>query len=123
MAEQRGSTPSDVPRGPGGKWLPGTSPNPSGKPRKLRDIEAMLDAEHRTVENMRDVFQRLKELALGEVITVTDKDGKARGVELKADARFMQLYLERTLGPVKELKADLTEAPPEVVDWLAEHLS
>lgn len=104
-------------------WVKGgPSPNPGGKPRKLREIEAMLDAEHRTVANMRDVFARLKALALGEVAEVTDKDGNVVGVELKADARFMQLYLERTLGPVRELKVDLTDAPDEVVAYLAEKL-
>lgn len=122
MSNERGNTGPDVPRGAGGKWLPGTSPNPSGRPKKLRDIEAMLDTEHRTVENMRDVFARLKALALGEVITVITKEGSVK-VSLSADARFMQLYLERTLGPVKELKVDLTDAPDEVISWLAEHLN
>ena len=117
----RDNTPPDVPRGEAGKWLPGTSPNPGGKPKKLREIEAMLDAEHRTVANMREVFTRLKALALGEPVFITDKEGEVK-CELHADARFMDLYLNRVLGPVKELKIDLSDAPDEVVAYLAEKL-
>ena len=99
----------------------GPSPNPGGRPRKLRDIEAMLDAEHRTVENMREVFGRLKALALGEVVTVTGRDGEVK-LELQADGRFMALYLDRLLGPVKALEIDLTDAPPEALTYLRDKL-
>lgn len=103
-------------------WVEGgPSPNPGGKPRKLRDIEAMLDAEHRTVENMREVFGRLKALALGELIHVTDREGNV-DVELKADSRFMALYLDRILGPVKDVPIDLSDVPEEELRVLREKL-
>src|SRR5262245_8800497 len=101
----------------------GPSLNPSGRPRKLVEIEAMLDAEHRTVKNMRDVFARLKALALGEVIEVTDKEGNVVGVDLRADPRFMELYLNRILGPVKELKVDMSDWPDEMVRFFAERVT
>lgn len=105
QTDSRAITKSDaaaiVPRAPDGKWLPGTSPNPSGRSRKLREIEEMLDREHRSVEGMQEVFARLKALALGEVITVIDKDGEVE-ISLRAEPAFMKLYLERTLGPVAD---------------------
>jgi len=84
----------------------------------------MLDEEHRTIAGMRDVFARLKALALGEVVEVPDPrdDGKTK-VVLSADPAFMKLYLDRVLGPVRELAsseeiADLMkDAPPAVIDW------
>lgn len=90
-----------------------------GRPAKLREIEAMLDAEHRNVENMREVFARLKFLALGEPVLVMHRGHEVR-IELKAHPEFMRLYLERVLGPVKELIPDewLADAPDEVVEWL-----
>lgn len=121
MKSDRDTTYVDTPRGEAGKWLPGHSPNPGGKPRKLREIEAMLDEEHRTISNMREVFSRLKALALGEVITVKDKDGLT-DIELDADARFMALYLDRVLGPVKDLEIDLSDAPMEALSYLREKL-
>ncbi len=120
MQANRDSTYPDVPRGEAGKWLPGTSPNPGGKPKKLREIEAMLDAEHRTVENMRAVFAKLKAIALGEATceTVT-KDGDVIEFRPPADGAFAKLYLERVLGPVKEVEEiDLSDAPPEVLTYL-----
>lgn len=90
-----------VPRGEGGKWLPGTSPNPGGRSRRLREIEDMLDAEHRTVENMREAFGQLRAMALGEIVEVKYK-GKVVGIQLKCDPAFMKLYLERILGPVAD---------------------
>jgi hypothetical protein len=77
-----------------------------GRPKALRDIEAMLNAEHRTVESMREVFATVKALAL-------------RGE--KGDSGYLKLYLERVLGPVKDLD-DLDEllkdAPPEAIEFL-----
>jgi len=121
VSNQRDSTGPDVPRGEAGKWLPGHSANPGGKPKKLREIEAMLDAEHRTVANMREVFLRLKALALGEIVHVVDREGNV-DVALKADARFMALYLDRVMGPVKDLEIDLSDAPTEALLYLRDKL-
>lgn len=96
----------------------GVSGNPGGRRRKLAEIEQMLDAEHRNVDSMREVFARLKALALGEVVTLTGKDGEVT-LTLKAAPEFMRLYLERVLGPVKDIDdIDLADAPPEVIEWL-----
>lgn len=100
----------------------GGSPNPGGRPKKLVEIERMLDDDHRTVDNMREVFARLKALALGEVVEVPIPGGEGETrIELRAEPAFMKLYLERTLGPLKDLEPDLGDAPQEVLRWLAEH--
>lgn len=101
------------------QFKPGVSPNPGGRPRTLVEIERMLNAEHRNVENMREVFARLRALAMGDVVEVTaPKTGKVIRVELRAAPEFMKLYLDRVLGPVREVDVDLESAPPEVIDWL-----
>lgn len=102
----------------------GPSLNPSGRPKKLVEIERMLDAEHRTPDNMREVFTRLKELAMEDMITAhTDEKGVEHITRRPPNPAFMALYLDRILGPVKELKIDLTDAPDEVVAYLAEKLN
>ena len=90
-----------VPRAEDGKWLPGVSPNPGGKSRRLREIEDMIEQEHANAENLRLVFMRLRALALGEVVEVWH-NGKLVGLQLRAEPGFMKLYLERTLGPVAD---------------------
>lgn len=41
---------SEVKRGPGGKWLPGSSPNPSGRPKRVREVfEIAADASPRMI--------------------------------------------------------------------------
>ena len=118
MADAQSSTPER--KVVGRPFPPGTSGNPGGRPKALRDIEKMLDAEHRNPENMRAVFDRLRALALGEVVTVATPDGSA-DVELHAEPAFMKLYLERVMGPVKELEPDLADAPDEVLRWFVDH--
>lgn len=84
----------------------------------------MLDAEFRTVEDMRRAFTRLRALAMGELVEILDKKtGEVIRVELKAAPEFMKMYLERLMGPVRELQVELTDAPKEVVNWIAENLS
>lgn len=90
-----------------GRLVKGTpNPNPGGRPKALKDIEAMLTREHRDPKKLSVVFAQLLALAL-------------RGE--KGDAAYMKLYLERVLGPVKDLD-DLDElmrdAPPEVIEFL-----
>ena len=101
MKEQQ-SKPA-VERLPNGRIAKGSTANPGGRPKALREIEAMLNAEHRTVANMREVFATVKMLAL-------------RGE--KGDSGYLKLYLERVLGPVKDIEIDLTDAPPEVLAYL-----
>lgn len=86
-----------------GKFAPGNRANPGGKPKALREIEAMLDREHRNVTNMKAVFDTIRMLAL-------------RGD--KGDSGYAKLYLERILGPAKDIEIDLSDAPPEVVAFL-----
>jgi len=84
----------------------------------------MLDAEHRNPENMRAVFTRLKELATEDMVsTWTDKDGNDHESRRPPDPAFMKLYLERVMGPVKDLEADLGDAPEEVLRWLTDHVN
>lgn len=79
----------------------------------------MLDAEHRTVDNMREVFARLKALACGETVLVRDDEGNVLGARIEAHPGFMKLYLERVIGPVREVEElDLTNAPPEAIEFL-----
>src|SRR6185503_15951978 len=98
----------------------GYTGNPGGRPKALKEIERMLNEEHRTVDNMRAVYARLKFLALGEPVEVTFRGAVVR-IDLKADPAFMKLYLERVVGPVKDLD-DLDEllkdAPPEAIEFL-----
>ncbi len=102
----------------------GPSLNPGGRPKKLVEIEKMLDAEHRTLENMREVFAQLRVLATENVISRwTDKDGNEHESNEQPNPAFMKMYLERTLGPVKDLAIDLADAPDEVLRWAAEHLA
>ena len=87
-------------------WVKGgLSPNPGGKPKKLVEIERMLDEEHRSVENMREVFARLKALSMGEKVFIKDDEGEIQ-ISLKADAHFMKLYLERIMGAVPKPPED-----------------
>jgi hypothetical protein len=107
------STPDDKPtvaRDERGHWLPGRSGNPGGKPKKLREIEEMLDAEHRTVDNMREVYRRLKELAIDDVVRVfMDRTGNVHESHEPPDPAFMKIYLERIMGPVKDVSDERLE--------------
>ncbi len=90
----RESTPSDVPRGEAGKWLPGHSANPGGIRKRTAEIERMLDEDFRSVAKMRFVYRKLRRAALREL-----EDGKNEG--------FTKLLLERLQGPVKEAAVNL----------------
>ena len=102
----------------------GPSLNPGGRPKKLVEIEKMLDEEHRNVASVKEVFAQLKAMATENVISRwTDKDGGEHESIRQPNPAFMAMYLDRILGPVKELKIDLADAPEEVVTWLAENLN
>ena len=104
MSQPQNGQPAKRERGRFVKGQP--TANPGGRPKALREIEQMLTREHRNVNNMKLVFETLRMFAL-------------RGD--KGDAAYAKLYLERVLGPVKDLD-DLDElmrdAPPEVIEFL-----
>lgn len=82
----------------------------------------MLDAEHRTVEKMRETFKLIRRIAHG-VDEPVFYQGVACGYKRVYDGGWMELYLNRVLGPIKELKVDLSDAPPDVLEWIAENLN
>lgn len=99
---------SEAEREPDGRFPKGQSGNPGGRPRKLVALEQAID-EHRTPENLREVLSLLRKSALS------------------GEAGAMKHYLDRILGPAKEVGYlitvdDVREAPAEVLDWLGHHL-
>lgn len=105
-----------------GTFSPGTSGNPGGVPKWRRDIERMLDDEHRTVDQMRETFALIRKVAHGVLKPVFFK-GQECGYVMVYDGAWMELYLNRVIGPVKDIKVDLTDAPADVVEWIAENLN
>lgn len=109
---------------PGGPFKPGPDPRRGrngGRTARLAEIQRMLDEDHRTVENLRDVFGRLKELAMEDMITAhTDDKGVEHVTRRPPSPEFMKLYLDRIIGPVKQLLSDddLADAPDAVIEWL-----
>jgi hypothetical protein len=120
MADE--ATPERRKRGPGRPFLPGQTGNAGGVPKWRRELEAMLDAEHRTPAQLRETFALIRRVAHGVEEPVYYK-GEIVGHVVKYDGAWMELYLNRVLGPVKDIKIDLTEAPEEVVQWIAENLN
>ena len=86
-----------------GRFPKGVSGNPGGRPRRAGEIEAVLD-EHRIPEKMREVLSKLRELALA------------------GEPGTMKLYLDRVMGPVRDLDIDLSDAPDEVLAWMRDNL-
>jgi transcriptional/translational regulatory protein YebC/TACO1 len=116
---ERDKTGPVVPRGDAGKWLPGASPNPGGRPRRLVEVEAMLDAEFRDVASIREAFTVLRKLALqGATNDVFDKEGNVCGEKTTYHPAYMQMLFDRLLGPVKDLDVDLTGVSPEALSEL-----
>lgn len=117
------NTGPDVPRGEAGKWLPGASPNPGGRPRKLVEIERMLDAEYRDVASMRENFQVLRKLALqGCTNEVFDKEGRVCGEKTTYHPAYMAMLLDRLIGPVTAPAIDLSDVPEDELKVLREKL-
>lgn len=82
----------------------------------MRAIEEMLDAEFRTPETIREALTACKKYAFTHE-TGTDVDGHE--VMLRGpDAGFAKIFFDRVLGPVKELEADLSDAPAEVLEYI-----
>jgi hypothetical protein len=104
-------------------WVKGgDSPNPGGRPKKLVAIERMLDEEHRTPENMRAVFQILRDLATnGVTVPVFDK-GMQCGEKTTFHPGYMELYLNRVMGPAREPDIDFSDADDETLAYLRDKL-
>lgn len=111
-----------------GRLLPGQTANKFGsRPRRIREFEVMLNKEHRNIPRMQELFNRLRSLAMGEPVVVPFVSAEGEVMlkcELHADARFMQLYLDRLLGPAKAFddSIDLSDAPDEVLQWLGRYI-
>ena len=91
-----------------------------GRPRKLAEIEAMLDSEHRTVENVKEVFAQLRVLATEAVISRwVDEKGNEHESIRQPNPAFMKLYLERLLGPVQDDTGDkIRRLASELIDGM-----
>lgn len=122
MADRRLQNKPPPARDAKGRLLPGGTANPGGRPKSIKEVEAMLDAEHRTVEKMRETFKLIRRIAHG-VDEPVFYQGVACGYKRVYDGGWMELYLNRVLGPIKELKVDLSDAPPDVLEWIAENLN
>ncbi|HEX5370008.1 MAG TPA: hypothetical protein VFY10_11385 [Dehalococcoidia bacterium] len=108
---------------PNGRFPPGVSGHPSGRPRRLIEIEAMLNAEFRDVATVREAFQVLKKLALqGVTNDVFDKNGDVCGQKTTYHPAYMQMLLDRLIGPVKESPIDLSDETDEALQKLREKL-
>ena len=100
-------------------WVKGgPSPNPGGKPRKLVEIERMLDEEFRTVEQTRENYQVLRRLALegaqSEMYTPT---GVAY-MKTTFHPAYMEQLFNRLYGPIREVPVDLKDATDEFLTEL-----
>lgn len=108
-----------TPRGPGGAWLPGTSPNPGGKPRKMREIESLIDAEFRTYEEVRQGYLVLRDLAfLGVKNPAFNSKGEIVGEKTTHHPAYLEMWFNRIVGPVKDLDLDFSDATPEELDYV-----
>lgn len=99
-------------------WVEGgPSPNPGGKPKKLVEIEKMLDAEFRDIASTRENYQVLRKLALqGFTNDVYDKEGAVCGEKTTYHPAYMEQLFNRLYGPVKELEQiDLSGVSPEAL--------
>ena len=112
-----------VPRTEQGRFVAGHSGHPGGRtPDRIRRFQEILD-EHGDEERTRALFERLRQLAMGE-LTVTRHAMTLSGpvpyeVTLPPDPAFAKLYMDRVYGPVKErgdgLDEVLAEMPDEVL--------
>lgn len=108
---------SDLDKNKGGNpnWVKGgPSPNPGGKPRKLVEIERMLDEEFRDIESTRENYQKLRELALkGVTNDVFDAKGVPCGSKTTYHPAYMEQLFNRLYGPIREVPVDLKDATDE----------
>jgi hypothetical protein len=88
-----------------GRFRPGASGNPGGRPRKLHEFHAAIDAAHGSAE---------------QVIAVLDV---IHARALRGDLQAAKLYLERVMGPARvpsqRSDVDFSDAPEAVLEYLA----
>lgn len=89
MAEN--STAEPERRGPGRPFPKGTSGNPGGRPRRVRELEAAIEEAHAGPKAL-EVIDKLRDLALG------------------GDVQAAKAYLDRVLGPARA-RADVLPIP------------
>jgi hypothetical protein len=65
-----------------GRFPPGTSGNPGGRSKRLRELDAAIAAKH-------------------DAATVLDVIGKLRELALAGDVQAAKAYLDRVAGPVR----------------------
>lgn len=83
----------------------------------------MLNAEFRDVATVREAFQVLKKLALqGVTNDVFDKNGNVCGEKTTYHPAYMQMLLDRLIGPVKESPIDLSDETDEALQKLRQKL-
>src|SRR5919197_6143022 len=104
MPAARQSTADHVRRGARGKWLPGTSPNPGGRPK--------------VIESIRDLARQHTDTAIAALVKIAEA-GKNESARVAASTAL----LDRGWGkPTQPLSGD-AEMPPigmSVVDSAAE---
>lgn len=108
-----------TPRDPAGLFLPGTSPNPGGRPRKLREIEQLIDVEFRCYEEVRQGYLTLRALAFNGVKNpVFSPKGIPIGEKVTYHPAYLEMWFNRIVGPVKDLDLDFSDATPEQIEYM-----
>lgn len=85
----------------GRPWPKGTSGNPGGRTKKLRELDAEIERLH-AGQNVLDVLERLREIAMGHEIEVSKgEDGPVVAYAVtKVQVEAAKVYLNRVMGPV-----------------------
>jgi hypothetical protein len=87
-------------------WPKGISGNPAGRPKVISAIQEFLDAEHRTVEQVRPVLAKLRSLAIEGTEKGIYWEGAMVATEIEYNPSYMKLYLERVIGAVPRATDD-----------------
>ena len=102
MSAARQNTSNHVKRGARGKWLPGASPNPGGRPKVVADI--------------RDLARQYSDKAIATLVEIAER-GKQENARVAASTAL----LDRGWGkPTQPLAGDDDMPPIGIVDREAE---
>lgn len=84
----------------------------------------MLDSEFRNVESVREAMTALRKHAIQGVTRDVWHKGEVVGQETEYTPAYMEMYLNRILGPVKEQvsEEDLSELSDEALQEVREKL-